>query len=249
MYTVLASVCYFLAWVYNTTTLITLLICVMLVLVGGILAYFYLLKEESRNDHSTITIVSRDDFVGQYVGWSAKKTNDLLNANLGKVVFIDEAYSLVNPSSHGDSFGYEVLNTINLFLSQHPNEIIVILAGYGNLIKTRLLDPQPGLRRRFMWSFTNDGYSSLELYQIFLLQIHESGWRISKNFNLKSMFEQNIDVFRNYAGDTERLIFYSKLKQSRDAIANESVLPMTLSENHVTKGLELLKKMSHNLSG
>ncbi|GAH10958.1 unnamed protein product, partial [marine sediment metagenome] len=43
-----------------------------------------------------IRIVSREDFVAGFVGQTAIKTEKLLKDSIGKVLFIDEAYSLIN---------------------------------------------------------------------------------------------------------------------------------------------------------
>lgn len=65
-----------------------------------------------------------------------------------------------------DSFGMEVLTTINLFLSQHSKEIIVIFAGYKDLMETGIFSFQPRLRRRFMWRFDYNGCTFWKYYPI-----------------------------------------------------------------------------------
>ena len=85
-------------------------------------------------DDQIIKVVTRADFVDRYVGWTSPKTIKLLEENLGKVLFVDEAYSLIN-GPH-DEFGMEALTSLNLFLSQHSKEIIVIFAGYKDLLQT-----------------------------------------------------------------------------------------------------------------
>jgi hypothetical protein len=68
----------------------------------------------------SIKIVSRVDLVAKYVGQSSPKTREVLMEALkeGKVVFIDEAYSIVLDEK--DPFGSEVLTEINRFMSEHP---------------------------------------------------------------------------------------------------------------------------------
>ena len=85
-------------------------------------------------DSDIIKVVTRADFVDRYVGWTSPKTVKLLEENLGKVLFVDEAYSLIN-GPH-DEFGMEALTALNLFLSQRPKEIIVIFAGYKDLLES-----------------------------------------------------------------------------------------------------------------
>ena len=83
-----------------------------------------------------IRIVSREDFVGGFLGQTAIKTENLLKESLGKVLFIDEAYSLINDER--DSYGYECLTTLNRFMSEHSSEIVIIFAGYKKGVKIYL---------------------------------------------------------------------------------------------------------------
>lgn len=189
-----------------------------------------------------ITVVSRTDFVDRYSGWTDKKTLKLLNDNLGKVLFVDEAYSLVSGSF--DTFGIEVVNTITQFLSEHPGEIIIIFAGYKNLIQRNLFSIQPGLCRRFMWQFECAGYNYSELFDIFTQQLSQKGWDLSDRKSIKRLFRRNKDLFPNYGGDTEKLTFFSELEHSKENMGSSSMLPVTntLSSRHVKKGLERLRE-------
>jgi hypothetical protein len=193
------------------------------------------------SDDEVIKIVTRADFVDKYVGWSDKKTIKLLEENLGKVLFVDEAYSLVTDMH--DSFGMEVLTTINLFLSQHSNEIIVIFAGYKDLMEAGIFSFQPGLRRRFMWQFDCNGYTSEQLFDIFKLQLNKKGWGLTDEDTTKLLFQQNSDAFPSFGGDTERLTFFSELEHSRDFIANEKGMSINkLTPDHVRRGILKLRE-------
>ena len=191
-------------------------------------------------DDEIIKVVTRADFVDRYVGWTSPKTNKLLEENLGKVLFVDEAYSLIN-GPH-DEFGMEALTALNLFLSQHPKEIIVIFAGYKDLLESGPYAVQPGLKRRFMWQFESSGYTAEQLYQIFRLQLNKKGWDISNVEEIKTIFKENMDAFPAYGGDTERAGFFAELEHSRDYIANPKTLKMNvLHPNHVRKGIQTLR--------
>jgi hypothetical protein len=192
-------------------------------------------------DSELITIVSRDDFVGQYVGWTAPKTLKLLKANIGKVLFVDEAYSLLN-GPH-DEFGMEALNTLTKFLSEHANEIIVIFAGYRDQLTSGIYSTQPGLRRRFMWHFDCQGYNASELFDIFRLQLQNKGWTLSNEEEIRPIFVENADAFPSYGGDTERAAFFAELEHSRDYINNSKNMKMNMLEApHVRKGVQKLRQ-------
>ena len=193
------------------------------------------------SDDQIIKVVTRADFVDRYVGWSDKKTIKLLEENLGKVIFVDEAYSLVTDMH--DSFGMEVLTTINLFLSQHSKEIIVIFAGYKDLMETGIFSFQPGLRRRFMWQFDCNGYTEDQMFEIFKMQLIKKGWGLTDEPATQLLFRQNIDAFPAYGGDTERLTFFSELEHSRDFIGNERGMSINLlAPDHVRRGLNTLRE-------
>lgn len=192
-------------------------------------------------EEEIIKFVTRPDLVGMYQGWSANMTLKLLEENLGKVVFVDEAYSLVTDMH--DSFGIEVLSVINLFLSQHPREIIVIFAGYKDLMEAGLFTFQPGLRRRFMWQFECSGYNDDQLFEIFKHQLTKKGWGLTDEEATRGLFSQNKGVFPSFGGDTERLAYFSELEHSSDFISNERGMSINLlSPDHISRGIIKLKE-------
>ncbi len=192
------------------------------------------------SDDQIVKIAKRADLVGKFVGWTDKTTLELLHDSLGKVLFIDEAYDLVHDMH--DSFGMEALNTINQFLSEHPNEIIIIFAGYKDLMEAGIFSVQPGLKRRCMWQFDCNGYTPDELFQIFKMQLNKKGWKISDEQEVLKLFRENKDSFPAYGGDCERLSFFSGLEHSRDYINNESKSQINvLTPDHVRRGLVKLK--------
>jgi len=178
----------------------------------------------------TITITSREDYIAKYVGQTGLKTLDLLNNNLGKVVFIDEAYSLINGDR--DSFGYDALTAINRFMSEHSSDIIIIFAGYKEKLED-IYHAQPGLRRRCTWSFEIDGYSPAELSLIFKDQLSKEKWRVDGDTT--KFFEKNKDSFKFYGGDTEKFSFYCKL-----AYANAKFDDTNLANKVIT--LKMMEK-------
>ena len=161
-----------------------------------------------------IKIVSRPDFVGQYVGHTCAQSNKLLTSTLeeGKVLFIDEAYSLILDSK--DSFGVEAVNEINRFMSEHP-DLIVIFAGYKDKMEDTLFKYQPGLKRRCTWMFEIADYTGPMIADIFKKQLCKEGWTFEgDNDELTKFFTDKITNFGAFGGDTVRLSLYCKLKYS-----------------------------------
>lgn len=108
----------------------------------------------------------RSGLVAEYVGQTAVKTNKIIDSALDGVLFIDEAYSLVQGAK--EDFGQEAISTLLKRMEDDRNRLIVILAGYGSEMKT-FIDSNPGLQSRFNRYIHFPDYTAKELEQIFLL--------------------------------------------------------------------------------
>ena len=78
--------------------------------------------------------VTRADLIAGYLGQTALKTRDVIKESIGGVLFIDEAYALGNPEKR-DSFAKECIDTLCEGLSDHKNDLMVIIAGYEDELK------------------------------------------------------------------------------------------------------------------
>jgi SpoVK/Ycf46/Vps4 family AAA+-type ATPase len=108
----------------------------------------------------------RADLVGEYLGATAIKTNELVDAALGGVLFIDEAYSLVNDGEgHSDRFGNEAVQALLKRAEDDRDRLVVILAGYDRQMED-FLASNPGLNSRFAIRIRFSGYSPAELLSL-----------------------------------------------------------------------------------
>ena len=107
--------------------------------------------------------VTRGDLVGQYVGHTAPQTMSVVKSALGGVLFIDEAYALFRGKD--DSFGLEAIDTLVKAMEDYRDDLIVILAGYTEEMKT-FLDANSGLKSRFPQIIEFPDYTSEELLAI-----------------------------------------------------------------------------------
>jgi len=105
----------------------------------------------------------RADLVGEYLGATAIKTNELVDSALGGVLFIDEAYSLVNEGDgQTDRFGVEAVQTLLKRAEDNREDLIIILAGYEKQMET-FLGSNPGLASRFATRLKFTSYSPAEM--------------------------------------------------------------------------------------
>ena len=74
--------------------------------------------------------VSRSDLVGQYIGESEKKTNEIIQRAMGGTLFIDEAYALNVNGGTGNDYGKQVVEILLKVMEDHRGELCIILAGY-----------------------------------------------------------------------------------------------------------------------
>ena len=105
----------------------------------------------------------RANLVGEYLGATAIKTNELVDSALGGVLFIDEAYSLVNEGDgQPDRFGQEAVQTLLKRAEDNRDNLIIILAGYEKQIEA-FLSSNPGLASRFATRLKFPSYSPPEM--------------------------------------------------------------------------------------
>ena len=122
-----------------------------------------IMKENGILSQGNLIEVGRGDLVGKYVGWTAQTVQKKFQAAKGSVLFIDEAYSLLD--SQENSYGDEAINTIVQEMENSRNDTVVIFAGYPEQME-RFLDRNPGLRSRIAFRVPFEDYSEDELYKI-----------------------------------------------------------------------------------
>jgi hypothetical protein len=158
--------------------------------------------------------VTRSDLVAGYLGQTAIKTKKVITECLGGCLFIDEAYSLAN-NDRDDSYSKECLDTLCESMSDHKEDLMVIIAGYEDELYDTFFRGNRGLESRFIWRFKIDDYSPKELMQIFLKKVSENGWHYEATTGLEKWFESKKDFFKNHGRDMERLFSYTKITHGR----------------------------------
>lgn len=150
------------------------------------------LKEVGYLSEGHLVEVDRSGLVGQYIGHTAVKTMNKIEAALGGVLFIDEAYALSRSGASSNDFGQEAIDTIVKAMEDHQGEFVVIFAGYPEEMDT-FLESNPGLQSRISQTFFFSDYTSEQLVEIAELIASDQGYAIDSQVKqrLPEYFEQH----------------------------------------------------------
>ncbi len=119
-----------------------------------------ILKENGILSRGHLIEVGRGDLVGKYVGWTAPTIQRKFKDARGGVLFIDEAYSLVD--DRDGSYGDEAINTIVQEMENHRDDVVVSFAGYPDKME-KFLQKNPGLRSRIAFHVPFADYGTEDL--------------------------------------------------------------------------------------
>lgn len=120
--------------------------------------------------------VDRSGLVAGYIGQTALKTSQVLEKALGGVLFIDEAYAL--NGNGGQDFGQEAIDTILKAMEDHRDDLVVIVAGYEDLMDA-FIHSNPGLESRFNRFLHFADYTVEEMCAIFDMQCRKGCYTLT----------------------------------------------------------------------
>ena len=176
-------------------------------------------------------IIRRSDLISEYLGGTAIKTMETLERCKKGVMLIDEAYSLGSKSSSEDSYAKECIDTINQYLTENVDKIICIIAGYKSELDACFFSMNPGLRRRFPWTFTIENYTSYELSQIFFKLIEEKEWETSCEISdVNNLISKYVNLFTGNGGDINNVIEKAMIINMRNNFGKENLYNINISE-------------------
>ena len=149
-------------------------------------------------------VCSRADLIAGYTGQSAIKTRKLLNSIIPGVLFIDEAYSLLNHED--DSYGHEVLAVLIEYMSRYKDSLAIIFGGYQKDMEEGILKYQEGLRSRIGYTYILKPHTSSELASIFSIQLKKGHWLLDLE---RTQLVELLSKYKKYitnGRDTENLL-------------------------------------------
>jgi SpoVK/Ycf46/Vps4 family AAA+-type ATPase len=200
--------------------------------------------------------VTRNDLVAGYLGQTALKTQKVIQDCLGGCLFIDEVYSLGSgynggdgggegSGGGGDSYSKECIDTLCEALSDHKDDLMVIVAGYEADVKESFFKVNPGLPSRFIWRFTVEEYTADELRRIFLQKVEYNGWSIeqgTEGTECNKWFVDKKSNFTHFGRDMELLFTYTKIGHGRRIYGKDVELRRKLTMTDLDHGYKLFLK-------
>ena len=180
--------------------------------------------------------VTRSDLVVAGKGKTAERAADKFNQAIDNVLFIDEAYTLVNKNDPNDN-GQEAIDELLKYMEDYRDRLIVIVAGYAKNMKD-FIAANAGLASRFKRNIIFENYNDLELYQIFYKMCRDSNYMIANDAStsIKDACKKVIEI----TGDK-----YSNARDIRrffESCIQYQSLRLTKKENKTKLDLMMIKK-------
>ena len=179
--------------------------------------------------------VDRSGLVAGCVGQTALKTQEVIQKAIGGVLFIDEAYALVN-QDNGNDFGREVIEVLLKNMEDHRKDLVVIVAGYSQLME-KFIHSNPGLESRFNKYFYFEDYDGAQLFTILQSMCVKNGYVLTPEGEalarreLMALYEDRDENFGN-ARDVRNLFEQAVARQSDRVARLEAPTREQLMELH-----------------
>ena len=178
----------------------------------------------------------RSGLVAEYAGQTGPKTNKLCDSSLGGILFIDEAYSLVDASGD-DAYGREAVQTLLKRMEDDRQQLAVILAGYRDEM-SEMIRSNPGLSSRVNTQIEFPDYTPLELGRIFEVLCKQNQYQLESTTRHRLLIAfHHLYANRDRHFGNGRLVrntFEDTVRRLADRIADVSVLTENLLTNLTT---------------
>lgn len=176
---------------------------------------------------------TRTDLIAEYQGQTALKVKRLIQKAKGGVLFVDEAYSITE-NEKSDSYGRECLTELTKALEDYRDDLVVIVAGYDDLMK-KFFESNPGLKSRFNYFIEFEDYTVNQMFEIFLSYCKNEDYILQESATekLKKYLEKQsgISKNKNANGRFVRNIFDKIIMNQAKRLSN---LSFATKENYVT---------------
>ncbi|MFJ5766558.1 AAA family ATPase [Lysinibacillus sp. NPDC093210] len=188
----------------------------------------------------------RAGLVAGYVGQTALKVQEVVKKATGGVLFIDEAYALINDKQ--DAFGKEAIDSLLKAMEDLRDDLVIIVAGYTELME-EFLQANPGFKSRFNHFVQFDNFSTDELYEIFAMLCKNNDYRYGDAFaqHMKTQLKQiPVETIPNFSNGRYIRNVFEKLVtiQSNRLIQQQNITRDELME---FTDADIVQAISENL--
>lgn len=165
--------------------------------------------------------VQRADVVAGYVGQTAIKMQEKIDASMGGVLFIDEAYDLARGGEN--DFGKEAINTLLVALENHRDDFVVIVAGYDQPMD-KFIETNEGLSSRFKTEINFADYNADDMLKIFESMCNKNKYVLGDS-TLQTVYNHFVKTYENRGRDfanarTVRKYFEIMVERQSERLAN-----------------------------
>lgn len=197
--------------------------------------YAQVLKDNGVLSKGYLVEVGRADLIGKYTGWTAKIVREKFQQAKGSVLFIDEAYALLEQDG---SYGDEAINTIVQEMEVHREDVVVIFAGYPDKMAD-FIERNPGLKSRIAFHLYFDDYTDSDLFAIFELMLQQKGMILDTQAieGVKKLLSKAKEVENFGNGRYVRTLIEKASMQQASRLLNKATNHIT-DEELVTLNLE-----------
>jgi len=126
-----------------------------------------LFKASGVLNSDSVLEVQASDLKGSFIGQSKDKVNQLCDDAVGRILFIDEAYTLTNENGPIDEYAHEAISVLLARLENDRDKYVCVVAGYPRQMETFINKSNPGMKDRFKHYINIPDYTADELIEIF----------------------------------------------------------------------------------
>ena len=137
-----------------------------------------ILREEGMLEKGCCVEVNASELISGWVGFSAKNAKLAVLKAMDGVLFIDEAYALMNSKGSKSSPGEEVIDTLTPLMENYRGRIVIILAGYNEEMDEFLSHANTGFPSRFKAVIQFEDYNAVEMFDIFYSLVRKYGYKV-----------------------------------------------------------------------
>jgi ATPase family associated with various cellular activities (AAA) len=176
-----------------------------------------------------VVVGTQQNMIGSYVGHTAKMTQEVIDRAMGGCLLIDEAYSLGSSRDVEDSYARNCVDTLNQNLTEHGEEFQCIIVGYKAHLEQYFFAMNPGLKRRFQWTFEVPPCDARHLSQILLKMLQDEELLVEDHVIQPAWFQDKLIHFPHGGGSVENLVSKMKIAHSRRVFGGIDAIKGTIT--------------------